>query len=369
MDTTPVLQELICDHLIEKTDILVLILSSTGVIEEANTPVANLVGFSPVGKSFEELVINFKSNFSYEKIHDSDNLHLLNVMKASGLPLTYYFRFIPNSDKIIAIGQQDSDEIDKMRRDLISLNSDLNNLTRELHKKNVQLTRLNEQQNQVFGMASHDLRHPLGIISMYSNFLATEVIEELSPNHQDFLNYICKSSALMENILNDFLDFSTFEAGSLNLTCTDLELASFLQDIVTYTEQVAEQKGISLRYVPVSAPIRVYIDSPKIEQVMNNLISNALKFTPKGTEIVISTAIEGDKVIIMVADQGPGIEQQHLDTIFQPFHKLRSQQAAEEKSSGLGLAIVKKIIEAHGGAVWAKSKPGEGAVFHFSLPC
>lgn len=369
MDTTPVLQELICDHLIEKTDLLVLILSSTGVIEETNSPVANLVGFSPVGKSFEELVINFKSNFSYEKIHDSDSLHLLNVMKASGLPLTYYFRFIPSSDKIIAIGQQDSDEIDKMRRDLISLNSDLNNLTRELHKKNVQLSRLNEQQNQMFGMASHDLRHPLGIISMYSNFMATEVIEELSPNHQVFLNYICKSSALMENILNDFLDFSTFESGRLNLNCANQDLNTFLKDIVTYTEQVAKQKGVSVRFTPVSTPTRVYIDGPKIEQVVNNLTSNALKFSPKGSEITISTEIEGDKVIIRVADQGPGIEEQHLGTIFQPFHKLRSQQAAEEKSSGLGLAIVKKIIEAHGGAVWAKSKPGEGAAFLFSLPC
>ncbi|THB78735.1 MAG: sensor histidine kinase [Desulfobulbaceae bacterium] len=365
---SPELVALVYQYVMQQADLLLIMLSADAKVKYVNNSVEKLAGSSPVGKSFDELILNFHGSLRLDKMADDGQVHLLNVVNASGLPLTYYFRFTRFEDKVIAIGQQDADEIDAMRRNLVDLNNELNNLTRELHKKNAELEKLNIQKNQFFGMASHDLRHPLGVISMYATFLNDEIGTSLSPTHHNFLEFIRNASTLMESILNDFLDYSIFESGKLELKCSSFELNGFIEKLSEYTQHLAQQKNGRLLFTPSPTPIKVYGDEAKIEQVINNLTSNGLKFSTSEPEIQITVEAEEGKAIIHVSDNGIGIDEEHVPILFKPFNTLHAKVPAGEKSSGLGLAIVKKIVEAHGGEIWVTSSPGNGATFSFSLP-
>lgn len=363
------LEEFIFTFTMEEADILLVVMTQQGVIEKASKSAERLVGSDLQGVSFTKMLIDFHGNYKLEELlAPKEELQLLNIVNKQGLPLTYYFRFEQFEDKIVGIGQQDASEIDEMRRNLLSLNNDLNNLTRELHKKNVQLEQLDAQKNQFFGMASHDLRHPLGVINMYSQFLEMEAAESLSVEHQEFLSYIRTSSHLMEEILNNFLDFAIFESGRLELHCEKLELNKFLAKIVQYTAPLARRKEIHLHFLPAQSPVSLMVDKAKMEQVINNLLSNGIKYTQAGGEVVLEVSGSATEVVIRVRDNGLGIKEEDLERLFLPFERIDSGGKDEEKSSGLGLAIVKKIIDAHGGKIWAESALGEGTTFSVALP-
>ncbi len=363
------LEKFVLNFVEEKADLLFLVLSPSGLIEQANKAAESRVGYKLAGQAFNKMIIDFQGTFNFESLsRDTTRPHLLNIVNTEGLPLTYYFNFARIDNRIIAIGQQDAQEIDEMRRNLLNLNNDLNNLSRELHKKNVELEKLIAQKNKFFGMASHDLRHPLGIINMYSGFLETEAKDTLNDQHNEFLSYIRKSSNLMKHILDDFLDFAIFQSGRLELHCEQVELIDFIAKIVRYSQPLAMRKDIHLVFIPPSSPVSLILDRAKIEQVVNNLLNNAIKYSYFGGKITVELLSSGTEVIASVRDEGPGISEEDLKRLFLPFERLETRAEGEEKSSGLGLAIVDKIIDAHGGRVWAESKLNEGAVFFVAFP-
>ena len=368
MNKRPEIQEFLFSFIMTEAAFLLLIVDGSGKIIQANRAAETLIGTELEGLSFEKILVDFQGNLKPEEILiPRDTPLLLNVMNKEGLPLTYYFRFKPFGESVIAIGQQDAGEIDEMRRNLISLNSELNNVTRDLHKKNAQLELLSKQKNQFFGMASHDLRHPLGVINMYSQFLEMEAAKTLSEEHQKFVKHIRDAGKLMESILNDFLDFAVFESGRFDLHCRGENLGDLLSRIAGYFNQLASTKSVKVIYSPPADEIQLVIDSAKIEQVINNLLSNALKYSLRGGAIQLILTRREAEVQIVVKDQGVGISPENISRIFQPYERIDSL-ANEEKSSGLGLAIVKKIVDAHGGQIWAESDVGCGATFTISLP-
>lgn len=363
------LKKFVLEFVENKADLLLLVLSPSGLIEHANNAAESRVGHKLAGQAFSEMIIDFQGSFDFESLAGEETQpRLLNIVNTHGLPLTYYFSFAGIDNKIIAIGQQDAQEIDEMRRNLLNLNNDLNNLSREMHKKNVQLEKLITQKNRFFGMASHDLRHPLGIINMYGGFLEAEARESLSDEHNEFLDYIRESSKLMEHILDDFLDFAIFESGRLELHCEQVELNDFIAKIVRYSQPLAMRKDIHLVFTPSPSPVMLILDSAKIEQIVNNLLSNAIKYSSFGGKVTVELLQNTTEVLLSVRDEGPGISEGDLLRLFLPFERLETRAEGEEKSSGLGLAIVDKIIDAHGGRVWAESNLGGGAVFIVAFP-
>lgn len=211
---------------------------------------------------------------------------------------------------------------------------------------------------------AHELRTPLTIIEGTVNGILDGVFE---PN-QEHLNTVREQTEVLTELINDLRDISLVEAGRLHLELEATDIRPLLQRKAAQNEATTISKNISLELdLPEELP-QVNIDSQRIEQVVNNLLSNALRYTPEGGRITITTTSLKDKVVIAVSDTGEGIRPEYLEHIFDRFYRADDARTRREGGTGLGLAIVQQIIQAHGGRVWAESKPGEGSTFFCELP-
>lgn len=252
--------------------------------------------------------------------------------------------------------------------ELSRLNNDLVNMQRELAKKNRELDELNKIKNQFLGIAAHDLRNPLGVIMGYSDYILEEDNGNFSEEHLMMLNSILKSSEFMLSLINNLLDVSAIESGKLELELTKADLISVIRNNVELNNVIAQKKNIQIHLNAQDQISEILIDIGKIEQVLNNLISNAVKYSFPDTTVQVNIYQNDSEVIVSVTDQGQGIPESELEKLFKPFEKTSVQSTAGEKSTGLGLSIVKNLVLGHKGRIWVESKVGEGSTFYFSLP-
>lgn len=243
----------------------------------------------------------------------------------------------------------------------------LDRLRREMEAKNRELARLDELKNRFVGIAAHDLRTPLTALIGYS-----EVILEPGPADQardhDMVKRIQRAAFFMLRLVNDLLDLSAIEAGSIRLDLAPTDLREILRSSVELHGTLAAPKRIAVELQDDAGPLLARVDEVKLEQVLGNLVGNAIKFSAPGTRVRVSLRRDGDWARFAVEDQGPGVPAHELERMFEPFQTTSVKSTAGEKSTGLGLAIVKKIVVAHGGEVRAESVVGRGTTFHFSVP-
>ncbi|MES1243352.1 MAG: HAMP domain-containing sensor histidine kinase [Acidobacteriota bacterium] len=260
--------------------------------------------------------------------------------------------------------ERDSRHYDELSR----LNNDLATTQRELAKSNVALGVLNRQKNEFLGIAAHDLRNPLEVILTYSRFLLDEAAGSLDPEHLEFVRTIRSSSEFMLRLVEDLLDVARIESGTLELDLTAVDLGALVERNVALNRVLAGKKGtrIELRCDPSLPPL--VLDEAKIEQVLNNLIGNAVKYSPPGSTVEVRVEDGPEGAAISVRDQGQGLMPEEIERLFHPFERGRARSTAGEKSTGLGLAIVKRIVEGHRGEVRVESAEGGGAVFRVLLP-
>jgi signal transduction histidine kinase len=239
----------------------------------------------------------------------------------------------------------------------------------EIAQKNAELAGLNTLKNQFLGMAAHDLRNPLTVVNTASSFLLDDSSRLLSAEQrQDFIRRINANGEFMLKLINDLLDVAKIESGRLDLELATGDLCGLIEENLTMNRILAEKKSIRLDFTPECGLPLSRFDRGKVEQVLNNLISNALKFSAPGTAVTVQASRVNDSVVVSVRDHGQGIPAEELDKLFKPFGKTTVRGTAGEKSTGLGLAICRKIVEGHGGRIWAESEPGKGSTFSFSLP-
>ena len=242
----------------------------------------------------------------------------------------------------------------------------LKDLITKYVRAETELKRLNELKNKFLGMAAHDLRNPLGAILNYSQFLKED--EDLDAETQsEFIENIYSASSNMLAILNDLLDISQIESGKINLKVKLDNLNQLISRRVKLGQVISQNKGIDITTQLDDLP-EVPFDSDRLGQVLDNFISNAIKFSSSGTIIQVRSNIDKGKVKVEVCDQGPGIPEEEIGELFGEFQKLSVRPTGGEKSTGLGLAIVKKIIEAHNGEIGVESILGQGSTFFFKLP-
>ncbi len=257
--------------------------------------------------------------------------------------------------------------LERTKKENIRLEEMVKERTTELSEANENLRALNELKNQFIGMASHDLRNPLGHIRGFSELLYEDG-GNFSPEEQkQFLETIYSSSDHMLALVNHLLDISVIESGQLKLNIEPCSLDELGRERVHIFDVHARKKNMAFH---LSFPeIRdIPLDKSQISQVLDNLISNAIKFSPKGSNVYLSMEIEHSMVKVSVRDEGPGLSQEDQGKLFGTFQKLSAKPTGGEKSTGLGLAIVKKIIETHGGSIKAESQLGSGTTFVFFLP-
>lgn len=254
-------------------------------------------------------------------------------------------------------------------RELQQVNEELRSARAQLETQNEHLAALNDQKNQFLGMAAHDLRNPLGIIQGFSTLLmeAGELPEE---QRQQLLDRIRASSEFMLQLVDDLLDITAIESGKLELRIESVAVSRIFQACVDLNTIPASQKQITVDTQIADGLPRVSVDPAKMEQVVNNLVSNAIKFSHAGSRVLLQARPGGDPrmVELSVTDQGQGVPADELEKLFQPFQKSSVRATAGEKSTGLGLTIVRRIVEEHGGQIQVQSEVGKGTTFTITVP-
>lgn len=220
----------------------------------------------------------------------------------------------------------------------------------------------NEIKNQMLGMAAHDLRNPLTAIQGYAEAigLGFEVDSSL-----ERIKAICNS---MAQLLEDLLDLAKIESGKLQIDKKPCSLQEIITQSIEVNNFLMDTKKITVVCDFSLQSIIVEVDSLKIQQVLNNLISNAVKFSHPNSTIKITIEVKDYRVIVAVCDEGQGIPEQEKDKLFKPFSKTSVKATSGEPCTGLGLTICKRVLEAHGGGIWVESEVGQGSQFFFSIP-
>jgi two-component system phosphate regulon sensor histidine kinase PhoR len=227
-----------------------------------------------------------------------------------------------------------------------------------------ELQRLGRARRDFVANISHELRTPLASIRLLVDTLQAGALSDTAIA-QDMLAKINAELDTLSQLARELLDLALIESGQMPLKLTVNPLDKIVASQIERFSPQARQKDIDLlAEVPPELP--VLADWDMAGRVLSNLLHNALKFTPAGGQVRLSARGEGDNVLVSVSDTGPGIPPEAASRIFERFYKL--DRARGQAGTGLGLAIARHIVEGHGGRIWAESKPGRGAVFHFTLP-
>ncbi|MCS6808417.1 MAG: tetratricopeptide repeat protein [Bacteroidota bacterium] len=245
-----------------------------------------------------------------------------------------------------------------------------------LQEKNAELERLNTEKNEFLGIVAHDLKNPVSHVIMASSMLLRYYDRMGDDEKQAYIGRIQAIARQMTEIITNLLDVNAIERGALVLHPSVVNASDVIQTVLSQYHERAAAKNITIQYAEFNASlgnlhdaVLLYADKQACMQVLDNLISNAIKYSPLGKTVHVRLRTRDSYGRIEVADEGPGISQEDMNKLFGKFARLSAQPTAGESSTGLGLSIVKKMVEAMNGRVWCESELGKGATFIVELPC
>jgi signal transduction histidine kinase/tetratricopeptide (TPR) repeat protein len=237
----------------------------------------------------------------------------------------------------------------------------------ELEDKNDRLRELNEEKNYLMGVVAHDLKNPMSQIKGLVNIIQMDP-ENLSDEQQNFLGLIDQSADRLTEMVHRILDVRAAESAQLNLSPEIVDLRKNVQHVYEQYQRVAANKEVQLHLDIPNRPQWANVDEDAFFQVLDNLVSNAIKFSPQERSVYVKLEEQPHHVLFSVKDEGQGLTKDDMKKLFGRFQKLSARPTGGESSSGLGLSIVKKYVEAMDGRVWCESVHGEGATFLVRFP-
>jgi signal transduction histidine kinase len=251
--------------------------------------------------------------------------------------------------------------------------NELTEKNRRLADSVEKLKELDKLKSNFLATVSHELRTPLTSVIGYSEMLLEGLAGELASEQRDYVQIIMEKGDQLLQIINEVLDISKIEAGNIQLSCEAINLPDLLQQVSDAMMPQARRKEIALTYELQNTVPSIWADRAKTRQVLLNLVSNAVKFTPRGGRVAVSAApctlsSGAPGVQISVLDSGIGVPSESRERIFEAFYQVDSSSTREYGGTGLGLSIVKNFVEAHGGRVWVETPNGGGSVFYVQLP-
>ncbi len=279
-----------------------------------------------------------------------------------------------NRDAVIPVYDVD-DEVGALTKAASSFrdqNKEIHNLleqTKELSENLIEANRKAESANQAkssfLASMSHEIRTPLNAIIGFINLLAKD---ETDPKKLEYLTTVQHSSSSLLGVINDILDISKIEDGKLDIEAIDFDVYEQINELKMFFQSIAESKDIRLNLnIDSSVPQYLRSDLLRLKQVISNLISNAIKFSPEDSEVNIDLEYKGSQLFISVTDAGIGIAEEATKRIFNPFEQAESSTTRSFGGTGLGLAISKKLVELLGGEITVRSELGKGSVFSFYI--
>jgi PAS domain S-box-containing protein len=238
--------------------------------------------------------------------------------------------------------------------------------THELEARNRDVERANQLKSEFLASMSHELRTPLHTIIGFTELLSEEIQGPVNPKQKRFLEHIHKDSLHLLALINDILDISKIESGRVQLRRSTFEVAGALEETLASLRPQAQAKSITLE---AKLPeLSVFADRLRMKQILFNLLSNALKFTPERGRVQVGGASRNGFLEISVEDTGIGIPREQHEAVFDKFYQVGATTKGVREGTGLGLAITKALVEEHGGRVWVESEPGKGSRFTFTIP-
>ncbi len=260
-------------------------------------------------------------------------------------------------------------------------------LYEEIKRNNKKLERLERLKSEFISIVSHELRTPLTAIKNALDIILSGKTGELTENMNKFINMAKRNVARLSGIINDLLDLSKIEAGKMDFKFEMIKIEPVIDYVKTSLDEMAKEKNLILKTKVEDNFAPIYADSRRLEQVLTNLVSNAIKFTPEGGQIEIRTEVidakdinyvemfdfefrqlHGKYLLVCVKDNGIGISQENLVHVFDKFAQIENSLSRKVGGSGLGLPIARQLLEVHNGAIWCNSKPEKGSSFYFVLP-
>lgn len=369
MFESPCIAEAMRAYVLDTAPVLALCLDASLCVTGANAQAKKVLPDGFLGRPFAAQIVDFAHELDLPAlIRQEGVVNRLTLKTVSGMPETICFRFFPLPAGTLALGSLDFQEEHNLRNEVLGLNRELNNMTRQLHQANAELRELNELKNRFIGMAAHDLRKPVGIVMTYSEFILDEAEGRLTGEQLGFLRTSLAAATGMKRLIDNFLDVSVIESGHLRLETAQTRVSDILAGVLPLVSLIASRKKVELITAACEGEGCFEVDAAKIQQVLVNLVGNAVEHSKPGQQVWISVNREDTELIFSVRDEGDGIAAEDQKLLFSPFVRAGTRKTAGERSVGLGLAIAHLVVEAHGGRIWVESVPGSGATFLFALP-
>ena len=259
--------------------------------------------------------------------------------------------------------------------------------TQELKATNRKLQKLERLKSEFISIVSHELRTPLTAIKNAMDIILSGKAGEMTENIEKFVSMGKRNAIRLSGIINDLLDISKIEAGKMDFKFELISIGPVIEYVKNNLTEVAKEKNLTIAYTPSGENVEIYADSNRLEQVLTNLVSNAIKFTPDAGQIEITSKVvnarelqydncfeedikklQGNYLQVCVEDHGIGIERKDLNHVFDKFAQIENSLSRKVGGSGLGLPIARQLMEAHNGAIWCDSEINKGSKFYFVIP-
>jgi signal transduction histidine kinase len=270
---------------------------------------------------------------------------------------------IDTGDELEKLGQRFNSMAQSLSRGRGHMEEKIVQATKELSDANRELQTLDKLKSDFLANMSHELRTPLTVVRGGIDYLNRTIKKE---DNRNYLEIIDKNLARLIHLVSDLFDFTKIEARKIEWSFDQVNLSVLIEEVVEIISPLSIDKNISIDYKN-PGDVLAELDMERIEQVLVNLIENAIKFSDPGTEIQIKIEEDPAYVTVLVKDRGMGISAENLKTIFEKFSTVPSAGVNKPEGTGLGLAICKAIVEGHNGKIWAESAIGESSTFYFTL--
>lgn len=334
--------------------------SPEGIVFESNSKIAKI------------LELNFYKSFVLEKLIVGTTVYgfiLLASMKAGNYDNDSAV-VLESCAKILAYVVKDVELSNVFKLQLKALKEGIiekNNAYKTIKEQNEKILESEKIKMEFLANVSHELRTPLNAILGFSEILSTGVLGDLNEKQQEYVSDIRISGLHLLGMVNEILDMSKIESNTMKLVCTKFPITQAMKEAVNILKPLAKQKNIRL-IIEYENKYEVEADYQKIQQILYNLISNAIKYSPENDEVVIRASKDKSNFILEVHDNGIGIDKKYHGKIFAKFVQLDSAYTKKESSTGLGLTITKELTELHGGKVSVISQINNGSTFVVKIP-
>jgi signal transduction histidine kinase len=276
---------------------------------------------------------------------------------------------LKTGDEIQVLAEEFNRMTEHLREAYSELERKVEDRTHELALSNERLKTLDQVKSDLVSHVSHELRTPLTAIKGAVDLVLREVAGPLTEKQVHYLTRVRSNTQHLAGLINDLLDLSKIESGKIEVKSSRVSMGGLLQEVVETLRPLAAEKAIALDATSLESSIVVWADRDKINQVLTNLIGNAIKFTPSHGRVAVSASRNGNESVhVAVSDTGRGVPPEEREKIFDRFYQIAQKGEAKPKGTGLGLAICKAVVELHGGRIWVESEMSQGSTFYFTLP-